>query len=81
MDHAGACSTKRRRCFRFVYDGQGKRAHCPEPIAAVGWTSWNITSSLPYWPVNPALAATPWFELQLDFVRSLWAILPAAFLR
>jgi spermidine synthase len=49
-------------------------------IAAVGWTSWNITSSLPYWPVNPALAATPWFEFQLDFVRSLWAILPAAFL-
>jgi hypothetical protein len=38
VDHAGACSTKRRRCFRFVYDGQGKRAHCPEPIAAVGWT-------------------------------------------
>jgi spermidine synthase len=47
-------------------------------IAAIGWTAWNITSSLPYWPVNPAIAASPWFEFQIDFVRSLWAILPAA---
>jgi len=47
-------------------------------IAAVAWASWNITSALPYWPVNPRLAATPWNQFQIDLVRCLWAILPAA---
>jgi spermidine synthase len=46
-------------------------------VAAIAWTSWNITSSLPYWPVNPRLAAGPWPQFQIDFVRCLWAILPA----
>jgi spermidine synthase len=47
-------------------------------IVAITWTSWNIASSLPYWPVNPRLATSPWFQFQIDFVRCLWAILPAA---
>jgi spermidine synthase len=47
-------------------------------IAAIAWTSWNITSALPGWPVDPRLAASPWFQFQIDFVRCLWAILPAA---
>lgn len=46
-------------------------------IAAIAWASWNIARSLPYWPVNPRLAASPWYEFQIDFVRCLWAILPA----
>jgi spermidine synthase len=47
-------------------------------ILAIGWTSWNITESMPYWPVNPLIATSPWFQFQIDFVRSLWAILPAS---
>ncbi len=47
-------------------------------VAAIAWASWNIASSLPYWPVNPRLAVTPWYEFQIDFVRCLWAVLPAA---
>jgi spermidine synthase len=49
-------------------------------IAAIAWTSWNITTQMPFWPVNPRLAATPWSQFELDFARSIWAILPAAFL-
>jgi spermidine synthase len=49
-------------------------------IVAVAWTAWNISGALPYWPVNPTLAGSPWFQFQIDFVRSLWAILPAALL-
>jgi hypothetical protein len=37
VDYAGACSAQRGRCFRFVYDDQGKPANCPEPIATRGW--------------------------------------------
>ena len=29
-------------------------------------------------PINPALTQRPWIILQVDFVRCLWAILPAA---
>jgi hypothetical protein len=36
MDCAGAISTERGRCFRFVYDEQGKPENCPAPIAATG---------------------------------------------
>jgi spermidine synthase len=47
-------------------------------VAAIAWTAWNITSSLPHWPINPLIARNPWFQFQVDLVRCLWAILPAA---
>jgi spermidine synthase len=46
--------------------------------AAIAWTAWQLALSLPYWPVNPRLSQSPWFNLQLDIVRCLWAVLPAA---
>jgi spermidine synthase len=47
-------------------------------ILAIGWTSWNVTASMPFWPVNPTITSSPWYAFQIDFLRSLWAILPAA---
>jgi spermidine synthase len=47
-------------------------------ILAIAWTAWNITEELPYWPVNPTIAPSPWRLFQIDFVRCLWAILPPA---
>src|SRR5580765_1904447 len=48
--------------------------------AAIAWTSYMLTESLPYWPINPSISSDPWFTLQLDLVRCLWAVLPAAIL-
>jgi spermidine synthase len=48
--------------------------------AAIAWTAYMLARSLPYWPIDPSLAKNPWHNLQLDFVRCLWAVLPAAFL-
>ncbi len=48
--------------------------------AAVAWAAWIIARSLPYWPVNPALATSPWFTFQLDLARTAWTVLPAAVL-
>ena len=39
-----------------------------------------LSSSLPYWPINPYLSTSLWCTFQLDIVRCLWAILPAALL-
>ena len=48
--------------------------------AAVAWTAWMLSDSLPYWPINPFLSTSLWYTFQLDMVRCLWAILPAALL-
>lgn len=49
-------------------------------VAAIGWTAWNLTGSLPYWPVNPLIATGPWYLFQTDLARCLWAVLPPALL-
>ena len=48
--------------------------------AAIAWTAIMISESLPYWPINPTLSASPWYTIQLDLVRCLWAVLPPAIL-
>ncbi len=45
--------------------------------AGVGWTAFMLADSLPYWPVNPLLSTSPWFNFQIDLVRCFWAVLPA----
>jgi spermidine synthase len=63
----------------------------PRPRAALGWcqlfvcgamawAAYELTESLPYWPINPSLATSPWYTMQLDFVRCLWVVLPGAIL-
>src|SRR5262245_27516113 len=46
--------------------------------AAIAWAAYMITSSLPYWPINPAFSPSPWLTFQIDLVRCTLAILPAA---
>jgi spermidine synthase len=47
---------------------------------AFGWAAYQLNVSLPYWPINPSLATTPWVTFQLDLVRCLWVVLPGAIL-
>lgn len=49
-------------------------------VACMSWSVWMIARSLPYWPVNPSLSTSPWYNFQLDVARCLWAILPPAIL-
>jgi spermidine synthase len=48
--------------------------------AAMAWSAYMLTQSMPYWPVNPSITTDPWFNFQLDFVRCLWVVLPGAIL-
>src|SRR6476620_2806033 len=45
---------------------------------AIAWTAYMLADSLPFWPINPSLATSPWFNFQLDVARCLWAVLPPA---
>jgi spermidine synthase len=47
---------------------------------AIAWTACMIARSLPYWPINPSLSPSPWYNFQLDLARCLWALLPATVL-
>lgn len=47
---------------------------------AMAWSAYMLSASIPWWPVDPSLARNPWFGFQIDFVRSLWAVLPATLL-
>jgi len=47
---------------------------------AIAWTAYMLSDSLPFWPINPSLATSPWFNFQLDLARCLWAVLPPAIL-
>ncbi len=49
-------------------------------VLGIFWTSYTITASLPYWPINPFLADSPRFTAQLDMARALWTLLPPALL-
>ncbi len=47
---------------------------------AIWWTARTLSTSLPYWPINPAITPDPWFNFELDIVRTCWAVLPATLL-
>jgi spermidine synthase len=48
--------------------------------ASMAWTAYVLSQSLPYWPINPSAVSNPWINLQVDGVRALFAVLPAAIL-
>src|SRR5690348_9709058 len=48
--------------------------------AFIAWTAWAIAKWLPYWPIDSALAPSPWINFQLDVFRAVWAVLPATLL-
>ena len=49
-------------------------------VLGITWTSYVLSAWMPYWPVNPSLATSPWINFQLDLARCLFAVLPPAIL-
>jgi spermidine synthase len=48
--------------------------------AAIAWTAYSLSASLPYWPINPSMSSNIWFTFQLDLDRAFWALLPPTML-
>src|SRR5581483_4871335 len=42
--------------------------------------AYMVSRGLPYWPINPSLAPSAWFNFQLDLARALFTMLPGAVL-
>ena len=47
--------------------------------AAIAWTARKLLVSFPYWPITPTLSPGFSVDFEMDFVRTLWAVLPPAF--
>jgi spermidine synthase len=47
---------------------------------AIAWAGYALTTTVPYWPIIPRVATSQWLVFQLDLIRCLWAVLPAAIL-
>ena len=47
---------------------------------AIAWAGIMLSTSLPFWPINPAITTSIWYNFQLDMVRCLWVVLPGAIL-
>lgn len=45
---------------------------------AIAWAAYQMVGSLPYWPINVGYTSDPWIFLQMDLVRGLYVVLPAA---
>ena len=48
-------------------------------VMTISYAAYMLTNSLPYWPIDPSISANPWYNFQLDLLRCVWAVLPAAF--
>ena len=44
--------------------------------AAIAWTAHKLTVSFPYWPITPTLSPGFSVDFEMDFVRTLWAVVP-----
>ena len=46
----------------------------------IAWTAYMLANVLPYWPIDPWLSINPWFNFQVDLLRTGWVTLPATVL-
>ncbi|MBZ5727677.1 MAG: fused MFS/spermidine synthase [Acidobacteriia bacterium] len=78
---SGVASLLLRTTLQGALEARSAMGWCQMLLAAaVAWTAFTLSSSLPYWPINPQLSSSPWFTFQIDLARSLWTVLPAALL-
>src|SRR5215467_1485435 len=47
-------------------------------VLAISWPCWALAYTLPYWPVDTTPTLSPWTSLEVDLLRCLCAVLPAA---
>jgi spermidine synthase len=44
--------------------------------AAIAWAAYNLSASLPYWPIDPSISSNLRFNFEVDLARAFWVLLP-----
>ncbi len=47
---------------------------------AIAWAAYTLALSLPFWPIDPSISLSPWYNFPLDLARAFWVVLPASIL-
>jgi spermidine synthase len=47
---------------------------------AIAWAAYSMALSLPFWPIDPSISQSPWYNFPLDLARAFWVVLPASIL-
>jgi spermidine synthase len=47
---------------------------------AIAWASYTLALSMPFWPIDPSISTSPWYNFPLDLARAFWVVLPASIL-
>jgi spermidine synthase len=47
---------------------------------AIAWAAYTVALSMPYWPIDPSISTSPWYNFPLDLARAFWVVLPASIL-
>ncbi len=47
-------------------------------VGSLAWAAYQLTQSLPNWPIHLEYSVAPIFNFQMDMVRCLWVVLPGA---
>jgi spermidine synthase len=47
---------------------------------AIAWAAYTLALSLPFWPIDPSISMSPWYNFPLDLARAFWVVLPASIL-
>jgi spermidine synthase len=47
---------------------------------AIAWAAYTMALSLPFWPIDPSISMSPWYNFPLDLARAFWVVLPASIL-
>jgi spermidine synthase len=47
---------------------------------AIAWAAYTLALSLPWWPIDPSISVSPWYNFPLDLARAFWVVLPASIL-
>jgi spermidine synthase len=77
----GLGSAVASRLVRRVTDAAAALGACQFLLAAaIAWSAFMIAAVLPFWPIDRALAPSSWVNYQIDVLRCVWAVLPAALL-
>ena len=77
----GLGSAAASRCARRIKNAAAALGACQFLlVVAIAWSAFMIAAVIPFWPIDRAMAPSPWVNYQLDVLRCAWAALPAAFL-
>ena len=47
---------------------------------AIAWAAYTLGLSMPFWPIDPSISTSPWYNFPLDLARAFWVVLPASIL-